>query len=99
MITFQSFCIEDEVDFRFNGHTLEVTNAEIEEPVRGTYWFKYSLNPAELQRGNNILEIKITKIEKTAGFKRLVTGVEVLTRYKDPERPISLNPGRITPPS
>ena len=99
MITFQSFCIEDEVDFRLNGHPLDIRNAEIEEPVRGTYWFKDNLDAAELRRGNNLLEIKIKKAEKTAGFTRSVTGVEILTRYKDPERPISLNPSRMTPPS
>lgn len=99
MITFQFFCVEDDVDMRFNGHALGVEDAEVQEPVRGTYWFYYRLPPEVIKRGDNTLEIEITRKEKTAGFARTVKGVEVMTRYKDPERPEGLNPSRVVPPS
>ena len=99
MITFQFFCVEDDVDMRFNGHALGVEDAEVQEPVRGTYWFYYRLPPEVIKRGDNTLEIEITRKEKTAGFARTVNGVEVMTRYKDPERPEGLNPSRVVPPS
>ena len=50
-------------------------------------------------QGDNGLEIEIVRKEKTAGFARTLTGVEVHMRYTEFDRPESLDPLKIPPPS
>ena len=53
----------------------------------------------EVIQGDNTLEIEIVRKQKTAGFARTLTGVEVHMRYVEPDRPDSLDPIKIPPPS
>ena len=98
-ISFRFFCVEDDVTIRFNGTELPIADAELHEVMRGTYWFRYTLDVDLLERGDNTLEITIIRATKTAAFARTLTGVEIHTRYRDFERPEGLDPVRIAPPS
>ena len=98
-LRFQSFCVEDDVQLDFNGTNLPVDRKNIYEPQRGTYWLRYILDPGVIVQGENILSIEVTRMEPTAGFARLLTGVEINVRYTEFERPESLNPATIPPPS
>lgn len=103
-IRFAYFCVEDEVEFRFNGTVLPIEEAEITDeralsmPVRlrqpieapmgfSAHWFRWWLDRNLLKRGENTLEVEVKKFEKTAGFTRSLSGVEIQTRYKDFVRP------------
>jgi len=59
------------------------------------HWFRYKLDIEILKRGHNILEVKATELEKTAGFTRSLNGVEIRTRYKDFVRPEGLEGERV----
>ena len=98
-LTFQSFCVEDEVTIAFNGKGLAIDRKAIYEPRRGTYWMRWTLGLDDVVQGENDLEIEIVGKEKTAGFARTLTGVEVHLRYAEFDRPESLDPIKIPPPS
>ena len=98
-ISYGFYCIEDEVETNFNGEALSLENAEIHEPRRGAYWFRYTLPIGLLRQGENTLEIEIKKATETAGFARSVSKVEIQTRYKDFERPLGLEVKRVAPAS
>ena len=98
-ISFQFFCVEDEVEIRFNDTPLPIADAEVAEPRRGAYWFRYKLDVDVLKQGENTLEIETQRFTETAGFSRTVSGVEIQTRYKDFARPEGLDPRTIAPPS
>jgi len=98
-LRFQFFCVEDDVAISFNGIDLGVDRKNIYEPRRGTYWLRYTLDPEVVVKGENRLEIGITHKEPTAGFARTLAGVEVHVRYTEFDRPESLTPVTIPPPS
>jgi hypothetical protein len=98
-LTFNSFCVEDEVTIAFNGKNLPIDRKAIYEPRRGTYWMRWTLGQDDVVQGDNSLEIEIVRKEKTAGFARTLTGVEVHMRYTEFDRPESLDPLKIPPPS
>ena len=73
---------------------------EVQAPFSmSAHWFRYRLDPDDVVRGYNTLEIETKKQEKTAGFVRSVNGVEIQTRYKDFERPLGLETERVAPGS
>ncbi len=98
-LTFQQFCVEDEVSISFNNVDLPVERKKIHEPRRGQYWLRWDLEAETLRQGENTLNIEITKKEKTAGFARTLTGVEVHMRYTEFDRPEALDPVTVGPPS
>ena len=98
-LTFQSFCVEDEATIAFNGKNLTIDRKAIYEPRRGIYWMRWTLGQDDVVQGDNGLEIEIVRKEKTAGFARTLTGVEVHMRYTEFDRPESLDPLKIPPPS
>ncbi len=98
-LTFQQFCVEDEVAFRFNGRKLAVEGKGIHEPRRGLYWLRWTLDAAEVVQGENTVELEILRKERTAGFARTLTGVEIHMRYTEFDRPEALDPVKIPPPS
>ena len=98
-ISFQFFCVEDDVEIRLNDTVLSILQADITEPQRGIYWFRYGLGADVLRCGENILEIELKELTGTAGFARIVTGVEIQTRYKDFLRPEGFSTERVVPTS
>ena len=98
-LAFRFFCVEDDVKMTFNGKSLPLAQADSHEPRRGQYWFTYHLDPERVVQGDNTLTIEIKRMEPTAGFTRTLSGMELHMRYKDFERPESLDPVRIGPPS
>lgn len=115
-VRFSFFCIEDEIELRFNGRVLPWEEAEITDERALTmqvklhgamyiqaplgmsaHWFRYKLELDDLKRGNNTLEIETKKFDKSAGFTRSVSGVEIQTRYKDFVRPEGLELESIPP--
>ena len=115
-VRFSFFCIEDDVEIRFNGRVLpwaeaEITDEraltmkvvlaggmEVQAPLgMSAHWFRYKLELDDLKRGENLLEVECRKMDKRAAFSRSVSGVEVLTRYRDMERPEGLGIERIAP--
>ena len=60
---------------------------------------RWTLGLDDVVQGENDLEIEIVGKEKTAGFARTLTGVEVHLRYAEFDRPESLDPIKIPPPS
>ncbi len=115
-LRFSFFCIEDDIEFCFNGRALpweeaEITDEralnirvalapsmEVQAPLgMSAHWFRYGLEPDDLKRGENILEIEVRKLAEKAGFTRSVNGVEIQTRYKDFVRPEGLEVERIDP--
>ena len=114
-IRFAEFCVEDDIEIRFNGEVLPFEDAEITDE-RATrilgrlrtpgveapdtiagFWFRYRLDLDLLKQGDNILEVEVRSFEKTAGFDRKVSGVEVQTRFKDFLRPEGLSIERMPP--
>jgi hypothetical protein len=63
------------------------------------HWFRYKLPLDLLKRGDNLVEVTVRKFEPRAGFTRSISGVEVLTRYKDPVRPEGFGVERVAPQS
>lgn len=63
----------------------------------GGYWFRFDLDPALLTQGQNNLEVKSIKQEKTAAFVRTISGVEIRTQFKDFVRPEGLEIDRVPP--
>ena len=98
-LTFQQFCVEDEVAFRFNGRELAVEGKGTYEPRRGLFWLRWTLDAAEVVQGENRVELEIVRKERTAGFERTLTGVEIHMRYTEFDRPEALDPVKIPPPS
>ena len=98
-LTFQQFCVEDDVAIRFNGRELAVDAKGIHEPRRGLYWLRWTLDAGEVVQGENTVELEILRKERTAGFARTLTGVEIHMRYTEFDRPEALDPVRIPPPS
>jgi len=102
-IRFSFFCVEDEVEFRFNGQVLPLEEAEVtderalriplqQRPIDAplsfsAHWFRWRLDIDLLKPGENTLEVEVKRFEKTAGFTRSINGVEIQTRYKDFVRP------------
>jgi hypothetical protein len=98
-LTFQQFCVEDDVVVGFNGVSLPIARKNIYEPRRGQYWLRWNLDIETIVQGENTLDIEIVKKEKTAGFARTLSGVEVHMRYREFDRPEALDPVTIPPPS
>ena len=98
-LAFQQFCVEDEVALSLNGTDLTIERSNIYEPSRGQYWLRWLLNPATIRKGENVLEIGIVKREPTAGFARTLTGVEIHLRYREFDRPETLDAATVPPPS
>ena len=98
-LTFQQFCVEDDVAIRFNGRELAVDAKGIHEPRRGLYWLRWTLDAGQVVQGENRLELEILRKERTAGFARTLTGVEIHMRYTEFDRPEALDPVKIPPPS
>ena len=98
-LTFNSFCVEDETAISFNGRDLPIDSKVIYEPRRGVYWLRWTLSAEDVAQGDNTLEIEIVSKEKTAGFARTLSGVEVHMRYTEFDRPEALDPIKIPPPS
>ncbi len=111
-LRFAFYCIEDDVEIRFNGRMLSLEDCEISDeraltmPVSlrnpisaptgfSAHWFRFNLEPKEVVQGENIVEIKMKTMSKTAGFTRSLNGVEILMRYKDFVRPEGLGTVRI----
>jgi len=114
-VRFAEFCVEDEIEIRFNGRVLPLDDAEmtderatrilgrlrtpsVEAPdtIAG-FWFRFRLDIDLLRQGENVLEVEARQFEKTAGFDRKVSGVEVQTRFKDFVRPEGLTIERMPP--
>ena len=53
----------------------------------------------EVAQGENTLELEILRKERTAGFERTLTGVEIHLRYTEFDLPDALDPVKIPPPS
>ncbi len=98
-LTFQSYCVEDDVAIRFNGRELAVDAKGIHEPRRGLYWLRWTLDAGQVVQGENTVELEILRKERTAGFARTLTGVEIHMRYTEFDRPEALDPVKIPPPS
>ncbi|MCY4527591.1 MAG: hypothetical protein OXD46_00985, partial [Chloroflexi bacterium] len=98
-LAFQQFCVEDEVALSLNEAALTIERTNIYEPSRGQYWLRWRLDATALKKGENVLEIAITKKEPTAGFARTLTGVEVHVRYREFDRAESLDAATVPPPS
>lgn len=98
-LTFKQLCVEDEVAFRFNGRDLPVESKTIHEPRRGLYWLRWTLDAGEVVQGENTVELEILRKERTAGFDRTLTGVEIHLRYTEFDLPEALDPVKIPPPS
>ena len=98
-LTFKQLCVEDEVAFRFNGRDLPVESKAIHEPRRGLYWLRWTLDAGEVVQGENTVELEILSKERTAGFDRTLTGVEIHLRYTEFDLPEALDPVKIPPPS
>ncbi|MBM3932853.1 MAG: hypothetical protein FJ319_00865 [SAR202 cluster bacterium] len=116
-VRFSDFCVEDEIEIRFNGRVMARSEAEVTDeralqmkikprtsplfaPLRmAAHWFRYSLPIDILKQGENVLEVTVVKMSKSAGFARYINGVEVLTRYKEFIRPESLKQERVEPVS
>ena len=98
-LAFQQFCVEDEVALSLNGTDLTIERSNIYEPSRGQYWLRWLLDPATIRKGENVLEIGIVKREPTAGFARTLTGVEIHLRYREFDRPETLDAVTVPPPS
>ena len=98
-LTIQFFCVEDDVSINFNGKDLAIDRKVIREPRRGLYWLRWTLATEDVEQGDNTLEIEIVRKEKTAGFARTLTGVEVHMRYAEFDRPESLDSVKIPPPA
>ena len=115
-IRFSFFCIEDDIEIRFNNRVLprevaEITDEralsiqvelpgsmQLQAPAgMSAHWFRYRLQPDDLKRGANELEIEVRKCDPKAGFTRSVNGVEIQTRYRDFVRPEGLTLERIAP--
>ncbi len=114
-IRFAEFCVEDDIEIRFNGQVLPFEDAEItdERATRilarlrtpgveapdtiGGFWFRYRLDLDLLKQGDNTLEVEARSFEKTAGFDRKISGVEVQTRFRDFVRPEGLSIERMPP--
>lgn len=114
-LRFSNFCIEDDIEFRFNGSVLARDQAEITDeramhmpklpgwhrgevyapPGTAVHWFRWKLNPAIVNQGENVIEIECKEFEKRAGFTRSLNGIEVWMRYKEFERPEGLDVPRI----
>ena len=97
-LAFKQYCVEDEVRITCNGHQLVVEPRNIHEPRRGQYWMRWTLAAGEIVQGDNVVEIEILQKEKTAGFARTLTGVEIHLRYTEFDRPGALDPLEIPPP-
>ena len=89
-LTLQFFWVEDDVTIRFNGKDLAIDRKVIHEPRRGLYWLRWALAIEDVEQGDNTLEIEIVDKEKSAGFARTLTGVEVHMRYTEFDRPEAL---------
>jgi hypothetical protein len=98
-LTFQQFCVEDELVVSFNEVSLPIERKNIYEPRRGQYWLRWNLDIETIVLGENTLDIEIVKKEPTAGFVRTLSGVEVHMRYREFDRPEALDPVTIPPPS
>ena len=98
-LAFQQFCVEDEVALSLNGTDLTIERSNIYEPSRGQYWLRWRLDPGTVRKGENVLEIGIVKREPTAGFARTLTGVEIHLRYREFDRPETLDTVTVPPPS
>ena len=115
-VRFSYFCIDDEVEFRFNGRVLSWDEAEITDERALTmatklaggmnvqapmgmsaHWFRFKLKRDDLRPGENALEVECRTMDRRAGFTRSVNGVEILTRYRDFQRPEGLELARIAP--
>ena len=115
-LRFSFFCIEDDVEFRFNGRTLPWEDAEITDeraltiklqlagsmsvqapPGMSAHWFRFKLRIDDLREGENLVEVECKKKDERAGFARSLNGVEVLTRYRDMERPEGIQIERVAP--
>jgi len=76
--------------------------ADLPGPVQApkgmtAHWFRYRLPIGLLKRGNNALEVTVLKASPMATFKRSINGVEILTRYKDFERPLGFGVEHTSP--
>ena len=98
-LAFQQFCVEDEVALSINGADLTIDRSNIYEPSRGQYSLRWRLDASAIRKGENVLEIAITKKEPTAGFARTLTGVEVHVRYREFDRAESLDVATVPPAS
>ena len=114
-LRFSDFCVEDEIEIRFNGRVMPRSEAEITDeralsmkikprssplyaPLgMAAHWFRYSLPLDLLKQGENLLEVRVVKMDKPAGFVRSLNGVEVLTRYKEFLRPEALEKEKVEP--
>lgn len=96
---FHQFCVEDEVTISFNGADLTIKRSDIYEPSRGQYWLRWRLDAAAIRKGENELGICIVKKEPTAGFARTLTDVEIHLRYREFDRPETLDTSTVPPPS
>ncbi len=98
-LSFQQFCVEDNVAMSLNGEDLTIDRANIYEPSRGQYWIRWRLEASAIRKGENVLEIGITNKEPTAGFARTLTGVEIHVRYREFDRAESLDTATVPPAS
>ena len=115
-VRFSFFCIDDEVELRFNGRVLSWEKAEVTDeraltmkvvlaggmsvqapPGMSAHWFRYKLELDDLKPGENLLEVECRRMDERAGFTRSVNGVEVLTRFRDMERPEGMGIERVAP--
>jgi hypothetical protein len=114
-VRFAEFCVEDDIEIRFNGKVLSLDDAEMTDEratrILGSlrtpsvdapdtiagFWFRFRLDIDLLRQGDNTLEVEARRFEKTAGFDRKVSGVEVQTRFRDFVRPEGLSVERMPP--
>ncbi len=68
-------------------------------PGMSVHWFRWRLDPASVNQGENLIEIECREFEKRAGFTRSLNGVELWVRYKEFERPLGLQAVSIEPRS
>ncbi len=110
-IWFSDLCADDEVEVRFNGTTLPLSEAEVIDEGAATiaskrisvddrwgynaYWYRFTLEDRLLRQGENTLQVETKRREETAGFARTVNIVEVHVRYREFERAIGIHPQRL----
>ena len=75
---------------------LQPRGSVIEAPLSmSAHWFRYQLDVDLVREGENVVEVEVVSMDKTAGFTRSLNGVEVQTRFKEFARPVGLEPSRV----
>ena len=75
---------------------MQPRESPLEAPrAMSAHWFRYRLEPDLLREGENVVSVEVVRMERSAGFARLLNGIEIQTRYRNLERPAGLEVARI----